>query len=398
MGGSGLPRPTGSATSTPTEIEVNPRSPLVVIEEARVDGRRQGFEDGGPAGLSGLDIGPGRHHLQFRYTGLSFSAPDRVRFKYKLEGLDTDWVDAMGNRTATYTSVPPGRYRFRVAACNSDGLWSGAEAGLPLTIRPQLWETRWFRLCAFGLSLLSVAGSISWVLHRRHGRALRAIAQQHALEQERARIAQDLHDDLGAGLAQISFASAMAQNPAMAPDTGRELLGEIGGRAREMVRALDEIVWAVNPKNDSVVSLSSYFCQFAQSFLKNTSMSLRLEMASDLPATPLSSERRHHLFLAFKEVVHNAVQHSGGSVMNLSIKVQDGALWVCVADNGCGIPPGQASPSADGLAGMRRRLENLGGECEITNPAAGGTQVVFRLPLAGPARKAENTSKVLLNR
>jgi signal transduction histidine kinase len=217
------------------------------------------------------------------------------------------------------------------------------------------------------------------------------MAQQHALEHERVRIAQDLHDDLGAGLAQISFASAMAQNPAMAPEAGRELLGEVGGRARELVTALDEIVWAVNPKNDSVLSLSSYCCLFAQSFLKNTPMSCRLELAADLPATPLSSEQRHHLFLAVKQAVHNAVQHSGGSVLTLSISVQDGALCIAVADNGGGIPPGPPPPSADGLAGMSRRLANLGGQCEIARAPAGGTRVLFRLPLARPIVNRENT-------
>jgi len=183
----------------------------------------------------------------------------------------------------------------------------------------------------------------------------------------------------------------MAQNPAMGPEAGRELLGEVGGRARELVTALDEIVWAVNPKNDSVLSLSSYCCLFAQSFLKNTSLSCRLDLAPDLPATPLSSEQRHHLFLACKEAVHNAVRHSGGSVLTLSIGVQDGALCIAVTDNGGGIPPGQPRPNAAGLAGMRRRLENLGGQCDITNRAAGGTRIVFRLPLAGPARHTENT-------
>jgi signal transduction histidine kinase len=165
----------------------------------------------------------------------------------------------------------------------------------------------------------------------------------------------------------------------------------VGGRARELVTALDEIVWAVNPKNDSVLSLSSYCCLFAQSFLKNTPMSCRLELAADLPATPLSSEQRHHLFLAVKQAVHNAVQHSGGSVLTLSISVQDGALCIAVADNGGGIPPGPPPPSADGLAGMSRRLANLGGQCEIARAPAGGTRVLFRLPLARPIVNRENT-------
>lgn len=391
----------GLACVQPHELEANPQPPLVAIEEVWVDGRFYASASGTPAGakLTGgplffggpageLDIGPGRHQLQFRYTGLSFTAPDHVRFKYRLEGLDPQWSAALAERSATYNSVPAGQYRFCVLACNSDGVWSGTEASLPLAIRPYLWERRWFRLGAFLAVLLSVAGSVFWVLHRRHHRQLRALTQQHALERERARIAQDLHDDLGAGLAQISFASAMAQNPALAADGGRELLGEIGTRARELVSALDEIVWAVNPKNDSLPSLSSYFCQFAQSFLKNTAMSCRLELAANLPATPLSSEQRHHLFLAFKEALHNAARHSGGSVLGLSIQVEDEVLCIALTDNGCGVPPGQPPPNADGLAGMRQRLQNLGGRCEVSNPRGSGTRVVFRLPLRDRRSKA----------
>lgn len=368
----------------PADLPASPPPPITVLEELRVDGKLQTLpEQGRNQAVPGrLELAPGRHHLEFRYTGLSFTAPERVRFSYQMEGLDPDWVDGSGNRTATYNSVPPGRYRFLVKACNSSGEWSAAAASLPLLLQPHFWETGWFYSGVIGVSLLSVGSSITWVLRRRHQRELLALAQRHALERERARIAQDLHDDLGAGLAQIGFASAMAQNPAMPPEAGHQLLGEIGNRSRDLVRALDEIVWAINPKNDSVRSLSSYFCQFVQGFLKNTTMSCRLELADDLPATPLNTEQRHNLFLAFEEAVHNAVRHSGGSVLSLSIWVEHDILRVVVADNGHGIQ-GEAPPDADGLTGMRRRLETLGGWCDIAPGAGGGTQVRFRLPLTG---------------
>jgi hypothetical protein len=151
-----------------------------------------------------------------------------------------------------------------------------------------------------------------------------------------------------------------------------------------MVTALDEIVWAVNPKHDSVSSLATYFCQFAQHFLKSTSVRCHLEVDKDLPPAPLNAEQRHSLFLAFKESLSNVVKHSGATDLRLSIGAAKQMLVISVKDNGYGfdLNPPQKHHTADGVANMQRRLKQLGGRCELISNREQGTTVVFRVPIS----------------
>ena len=226
-----------------------------------------------------------------------------------------------------------------------------------------------------------VAGSVAWLVRLRHQRRIEQLEQQRAMDRERARIAQDLHDDLGSGLTEISFGSEFAQDQTLSLVETRQYTQEMGSRARELVAALDEIVWAVNPKNDTVASLASYFCQYAERFLKPTRLRLRLKVARDLPSAPLNAEERHNLFLAFKEALHNIVQHSKATDVQLGIGLEDSVLTVVVGDNGSGFDPTIAQTDADGLENMQHRLENIGGSYEFVSLIGKGTTATFKYPL-----------------
>ena len=173
----------------------------------------------------------------------------------------------------------------------------------------------------------------------------------------------------------------MVQNPAVAPEIASGMLQEIDQRSRELVIALDEIVWAVNPKNDTVPSLARYLCQFAQNSLLPGEITCRLEVAPHLPDAPVGAEQRHQLFLALKEALHNTLRHSGAGEVRLAISANARTLTVTLADNGRGFTPGPAREGADGLGNMRARLERLGGTCVVTSEAGQGTTVVFSLPI-----------------
>ena len=233
-------------------------------------------------------------------------------------------------------------------------------------------------MAALGL----LAGGISLGVRRRHRRQIEHLQVLQATERERARIAQDLHDDLGAGLTQISLNTAMVQNPAVSREVADGLLQEIDERSRDLVIALDEIVWAVNPKNDSVPSLARYFCQFAQSCLLSGGINCRLQVAADLPDVPVGAEHRHQLFLAFKEALHNILQHSAATQAHLEIATDLHTLTVTLADDGRGFIPGPLPEGADGLGNMRTRLARLGGRCVVSSEPGYGATVVFQLPLA----------------
>jgi len=157
-------------------------------------------------------------------------------------------------------------------------------------------------------------------------------------------------------------------------------LDQLAEVCRGLVTGLDEIVWAVNPRYDSVADLAGYFSLFAQRFLDLAGIHCRLQIADSVPDHPLGSHVRHHLFLAFKEALNNIVRHSGASEVRLAIGVEDRTLTVELADNGRGLESGDPLPGSDGLAGMKGRMEKLGGECRVAG-SPGGTTVEFRLPL-----------------
>jgi signal transduction histidine kinase len=375
----------------PKHVTDNPAPPVVRLENLLVGGRAWRIEPGIPVNTNlvsttTLEIPPGQQRFEFQYTALHFGAPERVRFRYRLLGLDSDWVEAGTQRTAHFSYLPPGRYRFQVAAHNGDGQWRESGPTVSLIVLPHFWQTWWFVLGAWLGGAGVVSGGVAFVIRRRHKARMEMLERRRSIESERARIAQDLHDDLGAGLTEIGLTSELVQDASLAPAEVRGYAGEISTRARELVAALDEIVWAVNPRNDSAPAVAAYFSQFAQRMLKPLGMGCRLDIQRNLAALPLKADQRHHLFLAFKEAVTNIARHAHAKEVRLAIQVHGQALTIEVEDDGVGFDPGTSAAGADGLSNMRERLRRLNGTCEITSEPGRGTTLSFRLPLetAGP--------------
>ncbi len=362
----------------PPDVIANRLPPRVIVEEMLVDGK--------PRPLlpqrSSLRIEPGRHYVQFRFTGLSFAAPDAVRFRVKLEGVEDEWQESNSQRQVGYGPLPPGEYKLRVIACNNEGVWNEQGDTLAFLVLPFVWQTWWFRAGMILVSFVTLASGVAFALRRRYRLKLERLERQRAMERERARIAQDLHDDLGTSLTQISMLSALAGRSQTPPEEVGDILSQMRGLARAMVTALDEIVWAVNPRNDSIVELSNYLGHFAEEFFRPTAIRCRLDIADSLPAYPLSAEVRHHLFLAFKEAINNAARHSHAAQVWVRIEVPDKELVIRVEDDGQGFDaqnPGHRA--GNGLANMQRRMEQSGGCAELESGLERGTSVTLRLPL-----------------
>jgi signal transduction histidine kinase len=211
----------------------------------------------------------------------------------------------------------------------------------------------------------------------------RQLAEQHrVMEQERIRVARDLHDELGAGLTEVGILAALAKNPAIPPEEKEHYLAQLMDSASALVTGLDEIVWAINPQYDSLPSLATYYSLFAQRFLNLAGIACHLRVAESLPELPLDSKVRHGVFLAFKEALNNAVRHSGASEVEIKIELAGNQLAISVLDNGRGLAIAEA-PGQDGVSGMHERLRQLGGECRIESRSDQGTAVEFRLKLNG---------------
>ena len=373
----------------------NPEPPPVFIERAAVDGRIVAWHDSrwlnredrariarSSALGTGLRILPSHHRIDFEFTAPSLPASENVRFRYRLEGFDKDWTEVGTPRTATYSRLPAGDYRFRVLACNNTGVWNETGATLPFAVAPFFWQTWWFRLGLISGFALLVGGTVRYWSQRRLRRELELMKHREALEKERARIARDLHDDLGSSLTEINFLGGFSEAAEAEPAELRARFDNIVERTQRMTRSLDEIVWAVNPANDTLKATANYLCSRAQESLRAGNVRCRLAVANDLPELTLPSEARHNLLLAVIEAVTNAMKHAEASAVCLHFAVQGRNLVICVEDNGKGFDPAVVRDGRNGLANMRRRCRELGGECVIDSMVGKGTAVEFTLPLS----------------
>ena len=333
--------------------------------------------------LGALTIPPGGRELELHYTGIGFGSPEKLRFRYKLQGLDRNWVEAGERRTAYYHHVAPGRYVFSVLACNADGVWSEQPSLLYITVQPYLWETTWFRILAAAAALGLLAGAARLAERKRYKRRLALMETRHAVERERLRISQDIHDDIGSILTQVSQLSDLGQSEAGGQPAARGRFERIGTQARGAVQALDEIVWATNPKNDNLPRFAEYVCRFADEFFEDTAVRCWQEVPTDLPNVPLGAEVRHNVFLAVKEAFNNVLKHSGAKEVWLRLAVVDSRVGLEIVDNGRGFNPQQTAPGRNGLANMMSRLAECGGQIEIVSQAGQGAKLRFSFPLSG---------------
>ncbi|MEO6182341.1 MAG: two-component regulator propeller domain-containing protein [Verrucomicrobiota bacterium] len=336
-----------------------------------------------------LRIPPGHRRFEFHYTGLSFVAPDKVRFRCRLEGLEHDWVDAGIKRVAEYSYLPPGSYTFKVIACNNDDVWNEAGASVTFTVLAYFWQTLWFRAASMVAGAGVLAGGILWVARWRLRRKLEQSERERALERERTRIARDIHDDLGASLTRISMLSQSVRSEVEDLPQAAADVDQIHSTAREITRALDEIVWAVNPKYDTLDSLVAYLGRFAQLYLSATAIRCRLHVPVDPPPLALTAEVRHNVFLAFKEALHNAVKHAHATEVSVSLELRPTEFELLVVDNGRGFNwksdastavtsgDGLRSAPGNGLLNMQKRMEEIGGRCEWDIVLGEGTRVKF---------------------
>ena len=376
----------GAVSVQPEEIRTNLLPPPVVIEEIIIDGKSlyantKAQEKPVPAGTAYdrdkkfLEVSPGKHQFEFRYTGLSLVSSDRVQFRYRLEGADVNWVEAGTRRSVQYNLLPAGTYRFRVIACNSDRVWNETGCTLTLKILPHFYETFWFRVFAVLLLIGCSAGAVRYAVMRRLHQKMELLRRQQAVERERARIAKDIHDDLGANLTLIAVLGDLAKQ-----DKAGERIEKMASTARLAVKSLDEIVWAVNPRNDTLAHLIDYTGQFAADYLRAAGVRCLLDVPEHTPPREVPTNVRHNVFLVVKEALQNIVKHAHATEVWLRVSATTLGLRIVIEDNGSGFERAPEDALADGLRNMHQRMKELGGECRIQSRVGAGTEIIVELP------------------
>lgn len=378
-----FPTRTALVTADPALLRGNAAAPKVVLTRMIVDDQTVadygGIEDVQTiANLRTLNkalrLSPYHRNLKFEFTAFSFSAPENVHFRYRLDGLDNDWHHAE-TREASYSRLAAGDYAFRVEAASGDGPWKEARAPLAIVVAPFFWQTWWFRAGVIAIFILAVIAVVRYVSFRRLRRRLEALAQQAALDKERTRIARDLHDDLGGRLTEVKQLFELALRNHASPDSMQRYLERGLTKTQSGIQALDETVWAVNPHNDTLPYFIDYIGQSAVEFLHAADIPCRADLPPNPPERTISAEARHNLFLAVKEALNNIVRHAHASEVKLQATVTDNSITLTIKDNGRGFDCAPDNSTADGLRNMRQRMEEIGGEFSVETSSGAGTSV-----------------------
>lgn len=422
-----FPTTRGVVIVDPQKVRDNNVPPGAIIEEVQIDqecvyrdGRignstppsitpasQAGRENGNSPGArdsstAALRLGPGRARLlEIRYTGTTFVDPEFARFRYRLLGHEEAWQEARARRVALYTNLRPGTYTFELEACNRHGCWSRRPATFSFSLAPHVYETWLFRV---GCLTAMAAALLGWYLRRRHLQDLRQrLEKEHALQEERGRIAKDLHDDLGANLTGLAMQLEAAQEHAHDPETMLPELANGARSARSMVTQMREVIWSINPQCDTLESFCAFASDFAERFLQTAGLRCRLDLPIDVPPRELAAGTRYHLVLVVKEALHNAAKHANASEVRLSLTIHPDAMVLVISDDGMGFPPGHdlglrtdtpdlgrpsegSLPQPPGIGGrgirnMRRRVEAMHGALRIETQPAAGTKVIVQIPL-----------------
>ena len=366
-------------------VEVDPKRhffcplpPQVHVEEVLVDGQPVPIEQERP-----VIVPAGSRSVELRYTGLSFTSPENIHFRHRLENVESEWLEAGAERTATYLRLQPGKYRFEVTARGSGGIWQAEGAKVNFVVLPTLWQNIYFRVLLAMLFLaLATLVTRTFMLRRMRARML-ALEQAQALSNERRRIARDMHDELGASLTRIDLMGDQALQDPRLDYHAIQQVGRITQAVREVVQTLDQVVWTINPGNDRLDRVIGYLSRYVEEFLAPTKIQFRLELPESVPPINMSSQVRHELLLAVKEAVNNAVRHSGAGEIALNIIFEKNVLNVILTDHGRGFDQVQKASAGDGLDNLKQRLRLIGGQCQIESAVGRGSVVRITLPMPG---------------
>ncbi|HZF00285.1 MAG TPA: sensor histidine kinase [Methylomirabilota bacterium] len=279
-----------------------------------------------------------------------------------------------GDAHFIYQKVPPGVYQFCVEEVDIFGVPTGVKTSLEVRVRVPLWQTPWFWVAVAATLISASAVGIRYVASKKMRREVLRFKQLRALEQERLRIARDIHDDLGARVTQISMLSAMAPENSGFPQNAREDFDRISSMSRDLITALYETVWAVNPENDSLYAVGNYLRQMTGQLCEPAQLRCRFHIPTLPRDVQISSQTRHNIIMAVKESVHNVIKHANASELNVHVTFARKLLTISIQDDGRGFNLASHLPG-NGLANLKRRMEDMGGSCIIESRHGHGTSI-----------------------
>jgi signal transduction histidine kinase/ligand-binding sensor domain-containing protein len=357
----------------PAEVKNEQTAPQVLLQSVLVNGSVMRLSEAGALRVEARHL----HTLEFDYIAVDLRSPHRVQYQYRLDGQDTDWQDVGARRQAYYTNLPPGRYQFHVRAAMGTGPWSEMQAGLPFTVSPAFYQTRWFfLLCALA------ALALSWGFYRRRvGQvAERLDSQYQARLSERTRIAQELHDTLLQGVLSASMQLNVA-NDQMEPQSAKPIVERVLQLLGRVIEDGRNAVQGLRVSNERTENLARSFSQIPEELgIRETESFRVIEEGAPRPVNPLV---RDDIYRIGREAVANALRHSQARSIEVSIDYAMEELRLHVRDNGCGMDSKMLNTGRErhwGLSGMRERAQKIGGSLTLWSSRESGTEVDLRVP------------------
>jgi signal transduction histidine kinase len=366
--------------SSESPVPLSPQLAEAEVYETRTPVLVSVQADGKPLdGLETLVVPPGTRRLALELYIPQPGKPVGNSFRWRIPGDVEDWQGA--SRMIVDVACPPaGKHVFEAQALHSDNQWDASVFRLPITVRQHVWENRAVQAIGFSAAILAAVFLSRRAMQRRTARQVAEANARAALAEERARIARDLHDDLGANLAEIAMISESARESLPPGHPARGPLDRIFRHAEGNTRRLGEIVWAVNPANDTLEHFTKYLCKSAQDYLAAAGVRCRFDLPEKMLDGTFTAAQRYHLLLAAKEAVHNAVRHGHPGTVTLRLGVEDDRFVVAVTDDGRGCEVEAATASPRGCANMRLRMQTIGGNFRITSSHGQGTAVTLHAP------------------
>jgi len=389
-----FPTTRGLAVIDPAKVGTYEVPPLSVIEEVRANGKqvlgntpeaRALPDTSSTLRERGLDLdlpAGGARVLEFHYTANTFIAPDQTRFKYRLVGLDNNWIDAGTRRQAYFTNLRPGDYRFELLARNHQGMWQEQSAAIAFHVAPFYYQTWWFYTGCAAMTAVLAALIIGW--RARESRRIYELERINALNEQRRRIARDIHDELGSSLTHIMRLSDQARTTRERPGTPDTQSERIASIASEAVDNIGEIVWANNPEYDTLEDLVAYLREHAASYFADSDTKVRFDFPEAVSDRPVTGLFRRHVVMVLKEALQNVSKHAGAQSVRLRLAAEKETLELDIADDGRGLPKSGTRRFGNGLTNMRQRVEELKGTFRIDSEPGKGTEIRVVIPLRDP--------------
>lgn len=362
--------PKGLVEADPAHFAINTEPPPVAIERFAVDDVEQALGNG-----AGLRVQAGHVHFEFDYAGLSFVAPQKVRYRYMLEGFDRHWTEAGARRTAYYTNIPPGRYVFRVQAANNDGVWNTEGAALRFELRPHFYQTVWFYI----LLALLVAALVVLILRLR---LMRAEREFRAVLGERNRIAREIHDTLAQGYVGISVQlEVLAELLRLHKvDAAAKQLDTARSQVRDGLADARQSIWALRSQDSGEKTLPVELRRVTEQ-AGGHNLEASFSIYGAYRALPPGTERE--ILRIAQEAIHNVKKHAGARHLTVQLEYRQNEVALEVRDDGRGFAAeagAHSPPGHYGLTGMRERAAAIRGVLDLTSEAGGGTTVRLRVP------------------